>query len=356
MAIDDLRGVDALRSGYRSGSLSIVSGRRTLAATIICSACGVVHHRAQGLTELMGNRAGQRRHRLAATGVGGERQVPPAVDLGPLPCAALVQEPDDQERLDDQRADRAQHRAPVFAATGSDRDSARRCRPATDSRGCPIAAARASRISADLADCGGTLMLRGGAPFKMSMADVGRVATEVVDGHQPFRRQFHGRGHAVRPKQGSIRRGVKVGEHPLVRIRPALRVGAEGEIEDRRVGSAGSQQRRKISGRDRSSDQTNVSRSRNRLNWLLELTTPEFAERSGAHHHEYLPGLGQHLQDVVDESGKIVDDRDRGFVLAKWRVAADIADRRRRTAAAFRERAAADTCARIPPPGRRPSR
>ena len=46
--------------------------------------------------------------------------------------------------------------------------------------------------------------------------------------------------HAVRCKQGSIRRGVKVGEHPLVRIRPALRVRAEGEIEDRRVVLAGS--------------------------------------------------------------------------------------------------------------------
>ena len=41
-------------------------------------------------------------------------------------------------------------------------------------------------------------------------------------------------------KQRSIRRGVKVGEHSLVRIRPALRVGAEGEIEDRRVASEGS--------------------------------------------------------------------------------------------------------------------
>ena len=51
----------------------------------------------------MGNRAGQRRHRLATTGVGGERQVPPALDLGPSACAALIQEPDDQERLDGQQ-------------------------------------------------------------------------------------------------------------------------------------------------------------------------------------------------------------------------------------------------------------
>ena len=42
--------------------------------------------------------------------------------------------------------------------------------------------------------------------------------------------------------------------------------------------------------------------------------------RSGAHHHEHLPGLGQHLQDVVDEPGEIVDDRDGGLVLTKRRV------------------------------------
>ena len=41
--------------------------------------------------------------------------------------------------------------------------------------------------------------------------------------------------HAMRRKQRSIRRGVKVGEHSLVRIRRPGRVGAEGEIEDRRV-------------------------------------------------------------------------------------------------------------------------
>ena len=42
---------------------------------------------------------------------------------------------------------------------------------------------------------------------------------------------------------------------------------------------------------------------------------------SGPHHHEHLPGLGQQLQDVVDEPRKIVDDRDGGLVLAKRRVA-----------------------------------
>ena len=126
-------------------------GRRTIGGDHHLKRLGVVHHRAERLTELMGNRARQRRHRLAAIGVGGERQVPPAVDLGPLPCAALVQEPDDQERLDDQRADRAEHREPVFLPQARTRDSARRCPAATGSRRCPTAATRASRMSADLA-------------------------------------------------------------------------------------------------------------------------------------------------------------------------------------------------------------
>ena len=119
MAIDDLRGADALRLDIGQDLADRV-GRRTIGGDHHLKRLGVVHDRTEGLTELMGNRAGQRRHRLAATGVGGERQVPPAVDLGPLPCAALVQEPDDQERLEGQRADRAQHREPVFAATGSE--------------------------------------------------------------------------------------------------------------------------------------------------------------------------------------------------------------------------------------------
>ena len=53
---------------------------------------------------------------------------------------------------------------------------------------------------------------------------------------------------------------------------------------------------------------------------FLELLTPEFADRSGAHHHEYLPGLGQHLQDVVNELGEVVDDRDGGLFLTERRI------------------------------------
>ena len=54
---------------------------------------------------------------------------------------------------------------------------------------------------------------------------------------------------------------------------------------------------------------------------LLEFTTPECAELPGAHHHEDLPGLGQQLQDLIDELREIVVDRDCGLVLPKGRVA-----------------------------------
>src|SRR4029077_894253 len=56
------------------------------------------------------------------------------------------------------------------------------------------------------------------------------------------------------------------------------------------------------------------------LELLLEFLAPEFADLSRAHHHEHLLGLGQQLQDVVYEPGKIVGGRDGGVVLAKRRV------------------------------------
>ena len=78
-------------------------------------------------------------------------------------------------------------------------------------------------------------------------------------------------------KQGSIRRGVKVGEHSLVRIRPALRVRAEGEIEDRRVAwkartAAQDLRKGQIVGPDECQP---IVKSRE---LVLELSTPELPE------------------------------------------------------------------------------
>ena len=100
VAIDNLRGTDAL--GLNIGQdFSYRIGRGTIGRDYHLQRLRVVHYGAERLTELVSNRARQRRHRFPAVGVGGERQVPPAFHLGPLPCAALVQEPDDQERLDE---------------------------------------------------------------------------------------------------------------------------------------------------------------------------------------------------------------------------------------------------------------
>ena len=113
MPIDDLCGLDALALDVGK-DLAHCVGRRTIGGDHHPTRLGVVDHRGERLTELMSDRTGQRRHRLTAAGVGGERQVPPALDLGPSACAALIQESDDQERLDSQDAEGAEHRASVL--------------------------------------------------------------------------------------------------------------------------------------------------------------------------------------------------------------------------------------------------
>src|ERR1700752_4299401 len=114
MPIDDLCGLDALALDVGKDLADRV-WRPTISINHHPPRLGVVDHRAEGLTELVRNRARQRRHRLAATRISGERQVPTAVALGTFPRAALVQQPDDEERLDGQRADGAEHCAPVCA-------------------------------------------------------------------------------------------------------------------------------------------------------------------------------------------------------------------------------------------------
>ena len=144
------------------------------------------------------------------------------------------------------------------------------------------------------------MTLLGGAPFNSRMATSARVATEVVDGHQRSADDSGAEEHAVRGKQGRIGRGVKVGEHSLVRIRCPRRVRAESEIQDRRVvwqarTAAQGLRKRQIVEPDKCQP---VVKS---PELVLELATPELAELSGPHHHEHLPGLGQQLQDVIDD-------------------------------------------------------
>ncbi len=162
-------------------------------------------------------------------------------------------------------------------------------------------------------------MLLGGAPFKSRMATSAVLRARLVNGHHRSADHPRAEVDALHPKQGRIRRRVKLGEHSLVRIRPALRVGAEGQIEDRRIAwkartAAQDLRQGQFLGPD---ERQPVLKS---LELFIELSTPESAEQSGPHHHEDLPGLRQQLQDFIDQPGIIVDDRDGGFVLAQWRV------------------------------------
>ena len=134
----------------------------------------------------------------------------------------------------------------------------------------------------------------------------------------------------MRRKQGRIGRGVKLGEHSLVRIRRPRRVRAESDIQDRRVvwqARTAAQDFRK--GQIVEPDKCQPVVKSPEL--VLELATPELAELSGPHHHEHLPGLGQQLQDVLDDARIVVDDRDSGLVVPKRGVTEIPSDRRTRT-------------------------
>ncbi len=153
-----------------------------------------------------------------------------------------------------------------------------------------------------------------------SGGDVGGAATEVVDGHQPAADDAMAEQRAERREDGGIRTGMKVGEHSLVGIRPALRICSEGDVVDGRVGRkarAAAQyfRKRHVVGPDERQPLVKA------LELVLEFSTPESSERSGPRQHEHLLRPGKQMQDVVDDSGKIVDDRDGSFILAQRRVA-----------------------------------
>ena len=162
MAVDDLRGERSLGLDIRQ-DLFDRDGGCALGSDHHLKRMGVVHHRAEGLSKLMRDRTGQRRHRLAPAGVGGQRQVPAAFDLCLLARAALVQKSGNQQRLDQQRAGRAQHRELVFApqaGTSKAHDAARREPALGDAPPLKLAPVEYGRLGC----CGGTLMLAGDSP------------------------------------------------------------------------------------------------------------------------------------------------------------------------------------------------
>ena len=109
---------------------------------------------------------------------------------------------------------------------------------------------------------------------------------------------------------------MNVREHPIVGIRGARGVRAEREIEDGRVrrqarSAAQNLGKGQIVGPD---ECHSIAKP---LELSLEYSTPGLAELSRPHDHEYLPGLGPQLQDVVDEAREILPDRDRGLIVRK---------------------------------------
>ena len=273
----------------------------------------------RGWPELVSDRRSQRRDRLASIGVGGQSQVLAAVDLGAPPCAALVQEGSDQQRLKQQHADGGQHCALVFvpqARATKLHDAARRQPALGDAPSlqlAPVECRLTRRLRRDPEACRRRAV-------QESTGDVGRVAGKAADGHHRPTDDSMSEYRAERGEHRSIGRGVKVGEHLLVGIRPALCVRAEGQIDDRRVAgkardAAQDVWQRQVVGPDECQA---IAKS---CELALEHAAPEPAERSGPDHHEDLLGVGQYLQDVIDQARKIVDDRDRGLVVRQGRVA-----------------------------------
>ena len=149
MAIDDLRGEDAL--AWMSARISpIASGVARLAVTIIWSAWALYIIAAERLPELMSNRSWS-----APTSSRGDwrrRRAPGSCRLSiSARCRARrsYRSPTIRSDWRTSAPTAAQHHAACIRPTGSGGDTARRCPAATGSRGCPIAAARANRISVD---------------------------------------------------------------------------------------------------------------------------------------------------------------------------------------------------------------
>jgi hypothetical protein len=157
-----------------------------------------------------------------------------ALDLGPSACAALIQEPDDQERLD-ASTPTALSTVPLYslpqARSAIAHDAARR-QPAL--RDAPSLVTRASRRSVDrelAAVCDA-------ARRRAVQESNGHVAVrrlKLVDISDPPTTPS-AEVDALRPNSGALAVALEVGEHSLVRIRRSCRVRAERDIVDRRVG------------------------------------------------------------------------------------------------------------------------
>jgi hypothetical protein len=152
-----------------------------------------------------------------------------------------------------------------------------------------------------------------------SNGGVGGAAIHFVNVDQLPAHDAAAEHHAVQPEKWRVRRRVEVGEHSRVRIRAAPPVRAQGEIQDRRVARKArtlAQDFRK--GQTAGPDECQAILKSHEPR--LELSTPESAALPGPHHDEHLFRLRQQLQNQIDDSRKIANDRDSGLVFSKRRV------------------------------------
>ena len=111
--------------------------------------------------------------------------------------------------------------------------------------------------------------------------------------------------HAMQGKQGGIRGSTKLGEHTLVRIRPAIASVPKVRYKIAEL-TGRPAQRRKMSGRDIPSDQSNVSRPSKRLNSSPSPCRQALPSSPVPHHDEHLPGPGQQLENLIDQARAVV--------------------------------------------------
>ena len=125
----------------------------------------------------------------------------------------------------------------------------------------------------------------------------------------------------MRAEHGRIGSGVEVGDHPLVRIRGSRCVRAEDDIEDRRVRRQACSSGAGSPGRERSSDQTNVRRSRNRPNCSSSWRRQNLPMRPDPSTMNTCRVWGSTCRMSSTTRGKSLRTATRGFILAKRRAA-----------------------------------
>src|SRR6185503_1234175 len=118
-------------------------------------------------------------------------------------------------------------------------------------------------------------------------------------------------------KYGSICPGAKPVDDLLAGVRSALGVRAKRLVDDRRMrreirDALHDLRKRQLVG----PDEAQPTPKSCELGLVLRAHEATGGSRPG--HHENLPGVGEHAENVVDEEAQVGDDRHRSLGLAKW--------------------------------------